>query len=141
MKPLQKSTFIEVILNNASATKFPFPQQNYLIGKRIVAIIGSVQPFGVTSGKVNVVAAAVASPAAVPTFLTFQDKQGNQFIQNLPLVEICPVKSEAINYLNNANGVFEILPREILWTKSFLYFPATLTVDTYCAQFQIFYID
>jgi len=141
MKPITKSTFIEVILNNGSATRFAFPQQNYLIGKKIVAIVGSVQPFGVTSGKINIVNSAMSSPAAVPIFLTFQDKEGNQFIQNLPLVEICPVKDVATNLLNNSNGLFEILPREILWTKSFLYFPATLTVDTYCAQFQIFYID
>lgn len=141
MKPLLRSTFIEVILNNGSATKFAFPQQNYLIGKKIVAIIGSVQPYGVTSGKLNIVAAAVSNPTVVPTFLTFQDMQGNQFIQNIPLVEICPVKSTSLNYLNNANGLFEILPREIAWTKSFLFFPATLSVDTYCAQFQIFYQD
>ena len=141
MKPIIKSTFIEVVLNNATATKFPFPQQNYLIGKKIVAIAGSVQPFGVTTGKINVIAAAASNPTAVPCFLTFQDKQGNQFIQNLPLVEICPIRSESDNYLNNANGLFEILPREILWTKSFLFFPAALSVDTYIAQVQIFYQD
>jgi len=141
MKPIIKSTFIEVILNNATATKFAFPQQNYLIGKKITAIAGSVAPFGVTSGKVNVIAAAVSSPTAVPCFLTFQDKQGNQFIQNLPLVEICPVRDVANNSLNNENGLFEILPREILWTKSFLFFPASLSVDTYIAQIQVFYQD
>ena len=141
MKPIIKSTFIEVILNNATATKFAFPQQNYLIGKKITAIAGSVAPFGVTSGKVNVIAAAVLSPTAVPCFLTFQDKQGNQFIQNLPLVEICPIRDVANNSLNNENGLFEILPREILWTKSFLFFPASLSVDTYIAQIQVFYQD
>jgi len=141
MKPIIKSTFIEVVLNNATATKFAFPQQNYLIGKKITAIAGSVAPYGVTSGKINVIAAAVANPTVVPCFLTFQDKQGNQFIQNLPLVEICAIRDVSNNYLNNENGLFEILPREIIWTKSFLFFPASLSVDTYIAQIQVFYQD
>jgi len=59
----------------------------------------------------------------------------------LPLVEICPVRDVANNSLNNENGLFEILPREILWTKSFLFFPASLSVDTYIAQIQVFYQD
>lgn len=148
MKPQKYSALIEVSLNSGTATQFSFPEQPYLRGKKIVGIMASQALFGVDTGKLNICFAQNYTPSTTPCFLTFQESTGLNFIQNLPLVELNPVSyadvkigASNVYNLNNRGGLFEIKPRVIVWTKCFLFFPVPLGVDTYCAQFQIFYED
>lgn len=152
MTPVKKSMLIEVPLNSVTATQFAFPEVSFLRGKKVTGISASSANVSVDTALTNwfyVIQNQVASTyVGTATFMTFQDKSGKQFIQNLPVVELLNLSYLAINsgvnntlFINNFNGLFEIVPREIIFAKSFMFIPAAVGVANYCALFNVFYQD
>lgn len=134
---LQNSAQIEILVPRNTTTNqlvFPFPDQPFLRGKQITSIVMSVNSYSAQSGLLNVCAFLPANaPLTVIStnsiFITLQDITGNQFIQNMPLLELNPYNfnDSAGAGLgvskHNADGILAFAPKEVVWTKSYLSVP------------------
>ena len=54
-------------------------------------------------------------------FITLATSNGDQFIQNIPVVELHTIFGGSTFYINT-NSIMGIAPRNVVWTKSFIYF-------------------
>jgi len=139
---LKNSAQIEIVVPAGLATNqlvFPFPDQPFLRGKKITAIVMSVNSYTAQSQFRNVCQQLVVnSPLALAAtnsfFLTLQNIKGEQFIQNLPVVETNPYNLNQISQPTtasagvskyNTNGIVAFLPNEVVWTKSYLSVPTS----------------
>jgi hypothetical protein len=146
--PVKKSIQVEIPLNSATATSFSFPDIPYLRNKKITHIEVSRNTRSLNTLLFNFPTQDAIIPNSTAIFFTFQDKQGVNFIQNLPLIELEPTcqlqytsPSDQISP-NNPNGLFEIVSREIVFTKSFVFIPYTIgTNGPFCLLLNIFYKD
>lgn len=151
MNPVSNCMVIEIPCTNATSTQFQMPDVPYLRGKKITAIVGSSASNCLASGNLNLTALVQNQQNALFTsvFLTFSDNKGFQFIQNIPLIELCPESITSITshsnpstnvlFANNTNGVMEINPTIIDFTKSFVYIPAGIGSANYSLQLTIFF--
>jgi len=153
MTPVKNCMVIEINCTNATSTQFQMPDVPYLRGKKITAIVGSSAEQCLATGNLNltrIVQNQSLGASFKSVFLTFSDNKGFQFIQNLPLIELCPesiqtnqsvstVTSTNVLYANNTNGIMEINPTIIDFTKSFVYVPAGIGSTAYSLQLTIFF--
>lgn len=117
-----------------TSLQFFFPDIPYLRDKLITGIVASAAEKGVSTGLNNIAIAA----DGLNMFMTLQTFSGEQFIQNLPVIELSNNLGTTEAFINT-NTIWGIAPRNVVWTKSFIYFPtASYTAGT-VAQFNIFY--
>jgi hypothetical protein len=147
MNPVSNCMVIEIPCTNATATQFQMPDVPYLRGKKITAIVGSSAQNCLASGNLNLTGLVQNQQLAIFTsvFLTFSNNKGFQFIQNIPLIELCPESIQTVTganhvlFANNTNGMLEINPTIIDFTKSFVYIPAGIGASNYSLQLTIFF--
>ena len=142
MRPIKRSIIIEQRLGNSGSTIVNFADNPFLRGKKITGISLSYTGVGIQSGLVNYFVGGTAVPTC---FITLVDNSSFNFVDNLPLAELAPISyyNLALNTiaLNNVSGIFEFVPRVVNWTKSKLFFPATLLSSNVVAIFNVFYLD
>lgn len=157
---LAKSAQIEIVVPANTITNqlvFPFPDQPFLRGKKITAVIMSVNSYTSQSQLRNVCQQLVTNgsltyAATNSFFLTLQNINGEQFIQNMPVVETNPYNLNQISSPITANagiskyntdGIVAFTPTEVVWTKSYLSVPTsafpTSTGLGYGFQFTVFF--
>lgn len=142
---ISKSYTVEIIpSNSAVGNQYNFPDIPYLRNKFIVGVAASQNFVGVTSGKLNL--NLYAGVSLYPSFLTLADTEGKQFIQNMPIAELIVAVTRDSTalvanqvYTNNVNGINLFKPRNVAWTKSYVFFPTATGVANACLQFNIFY--
>jgi hypothetical protein len=146
MNPVTNCMVIEIPCTNATSTQFQMPDVPYLRGKKITAIVGSSAQKCLATGNLNLTALVQDQQGTFTSvFLTFSDNKGFQFIQNLPLVELCYTSITTVTggnhllFANNTNGIMEINPTIIDFTKSFVYIPAGIGSANYSLQLTIFF--
>jgi hypothetical protein len=147
MNPVSNCMVIEIPCTNATATQFQMPDVPYLRGKKITAIVGSSASNCLASGNLNLTQIVQNQQNAnfTSVFLTFSNNKGFQFIQNLPLIELCPESIQTVAgithvlFANNTNGMMEINPTIIDFTKSYVYIPAGIGASNYSLQLTIFF--
>jgi len=152
MNPVSNCMVIEVVCTNATATQFQMPDVPYLRGKKITAIVASSASNCLATGNLNLTALVQnqLNPLFTSVFLTFANNKGFQFIQNLPLVELCCESIQTIQsvnattstnvlFANNTNGAMEINPTIIDFTKSYVYVPNGIGSTSYSLQLTIFF--
>jgi len=136
-------------LNSATQTTWQFPDIPFLREKYITGISLSNNANGVTSGKDNL-GHLIPENIIYAAFLTLVDNTGIQFIQNMPLDELCiqttinvTGATTTTRYIrsSNTNGLLIFKPVNIVWTKCFIYLPAATTVANLCCQFNVYYQD
>jgi len=136
-------------LNSVTQTTWQFPDIPFLREKYITGISLSNNANGVTSGKDNL-GHLVPENTIYAAFLTLVDNTGIQFIQNMPLDELCiqttisvVSSTQANRYIrsSNTNGLLIFKPVNIVWTKCFIYLPATTQLSDLCCQFNVYYQD
>ena len=110
---------------------------------------------GAYSGATNVNSDIVSNKATpvyllnTSVFLTIQNNQGQQVIQNMPLVELNAYSNNAINTSPdvgpskyNIDGIQAIQPQVIVWPKSYISAPTPIissAIFDRCFQFTVFY--
>lgn len=155
---IQNACQVEIFIPANTSTNqlvFNFPDQPFLRDKKITAVMLSLMEHGAYSGAVNV-NSDIVSNKATPTyllntslFITLQNKEGNQIVQNMPLVELNPYSLDAQSTPPdfgpskfNIDGMLAIQPQTIVWTKSYISAPtpiiSTAGFDR-CFQFTVFY--
>lgn len=105
---------------NTTSTRVYFADQPNLRNKLIEKVEwydSSAVPFG-PSGLSNDVTNR-------NTFITLADKSGDEFVQDMSIYEITGIRSREQNLVNNFNAPFTIVPRNIVWTKSYVSFPVS----------------
>jgi len=136
-------------LNSATQTTWQFPDIPFLREKYITGISLSNNANGVTSGKENF-GHLVPENTTYSAFLTLVNNTGIQFIQNMPLDELCiqttisvVASSSGSRYItsSNTNGLLIFKPVNIVWTKCFIYLPSAIALSNLCCQFNIYYQD
>ena len=126
---------VEVTIPNGStALQFFFPDIPYLRDKMITGIVASTSLYGVSTGLLNLCPAA----GGENMFITLATSNGDQFVQNIPVTELQNNLGGSANIVNT-NGIWGIAPRNIVWTKSFIFFPIGGFTTNTVAQFNIFY--
>lgn len=136
-----------VPINSATATNFPFPDIPILRDRLIVGISASVVPLTIYTGKLNL--NSLVFTASYSAFLTLVDTNGNQFVQNMPTVELNPVGAITVtlapaltNYARRStNGMMFFRPRYVAWEKCYVYFPTPPGTANATLQFTIFYLN
>lgn len=132
------SCVIEILIPRNTSTNqltFPFPDQPFLRDKKILAIYLTTNARTINTGAFNVapsICDSTFTPGLVAdnsVYLTLQNDQGNQVVQNVPLIELNPFNydsglSGVTKY--NIDGILHLNPNVIVWTKSYLYAPAPL---------------
>jgi len=155
---LQNAAQVEIFIPKNTATNqlvFNFPDQPFLRDKKITGMMLSLMEHGAYSGAVNVnsdIISNQATPAYLlntSVFLTLQNKDGNQIVQNMPLVELNPYNQNAIAALPdqgpskyNIDGMIAIQPQTIVWTKSYISASSPIissAVFDRCFQFTVFF--
>lgn len=128
---------IEILVPRNTTTNqliFPFPDQPFLRGKKIHSIVLSVSTYSAQSGLLNVNAyLPINGPITVAStncfFITLQDIKGNQFVQNMPLIELNPYNQNTATGSTagiskyNLDGILAFDPKEVVWTKSYISVP------------------
>lgn len=134
---IQKTAQIEILVPRNTVTNqliFPFPDQPFLRGKKISAMVMSVNTYSAQSGLLNVCAqlslnVALSAIATNAVFVTLQDIHGRQVVQNMPILDLNPFNLAVPSGLGvgiskyNINGILALNPTEIVWTKSYLSVP------------------
>jgi hypothetical protein len=134
---LKNSAQIEILVPRNTVTNqltFPFPDQPFLRGKQITAIALSVNTYSAQSGLLNVNAyiplnGTLTVIGTNSIFITLQDINGTQFIQNMPLLELNPYNfndnsgADLGVSKHNADGIIAFQPKEVVWTKSYISVP------------------
>lgn len=147
MNPVSNCMVIEVVCTNATSTQFQMPDVPYLRGKKITGIVASSASNCLATGNLNLTALVQnqSNPLFTSVFLTFANNKGFQFIQNLPLVELCCESLQTIGgithvlFANNTNGFMEINPTIIDFTKSYVYVPNGIGSASYSLQLTVFF--
>jgi len=155
---IQNAAQVEIFIPKNTATNqlvFNFPDQPYLRDKKITGIMLSLMEHGAYSGAVNV-NSDVVSNKATPTyllntsvFITLQNKEGMQVVQNMPLTELNPYSLDAQNTPPdngpskfNLDGMLALTPQIIVWTKSYISAPTPIissAIYDRCFQFTVFF--
>ena len=126
---------VEVVIpNGTTSLQFFFPDIPYLRDKMITGIVASAALKGVSTGLNNIAIAA----DGLNMFMTLQTFSGEQFIQNLPVIELSNNLGTTEAFINT-NTIWGIAPRNVVWPKSYIYFPTATYTDNTVAQFNIFY--
>jgi hypothetical protein len=155
---IQNAVQVEIFIPKNTSTNqlvFNFPDQPYLRDKKITAVMLSMMEHGAYSGAVNVntdIVSNQSTPAYLlntSVFLTLQNKEGMQIVQNMPLVELNPYNLNAIAVLPdqgpskyNIDGMLAIQPQTIVWTKSYISAPSPIissAIYDRCFQFTVFF--
>lgn len=147
---LKKSVMVEMSFDSTTQTTFPFPDVPFLRHKKITGICLSMSQICPTNGKSNItpVITDINNPDFRSVFATFVDNNGIQFLQNIPLVEFCPIGYENSNisiggnenFISNKDGFFKLAPRAINFPKSYIFIPAGIPAG-YGLCIQFFYDD
>jgi hypothetical protein len=122
------------IPNGSTALQFFFPDIPYLRDKMITGMCASTSLYGVSTGLQNV----SVSAGGANMFITLQTFSGEQFIQNIPAIELTNNLGGSQFYINT-NTAWAFAPRNVVWPKSFIYFPVAGFSTNVVAQFNIFY--
>lgn len=155
---IQNAVQVEIFIPKNTATNqlvFNFPDQPYLRDKKITAVMLSLMSNGAYSGAVNCnsdIISNKATPAYIlntSLYITLQNKEGMQVVQNMPLVELNPYSR--FNYSTppdvgqskfNIDGMLAIQPQTIVWTKSYISAPTPIIASALfdrCFQFTVFF--
>jgi hypothetical protein len=145
-KDLLRTYTLEIIPTAIGQTNFTFPDIPFLRNKISYGIDNSINSYMVTSGKTNLFSQStfVGSYAG---FITMVDSQNNQFIQNMPLLELQSLQYQLldqtptiVNFPYNTNGTMIFSERIVQWNKCTLYFPTSpITTTSQGFQFTIYY--
>jgi hypothetical protein len=122
------------IPTGTTSLQFFFPDVPYLRDKLITGLVASTSLYGVSTGLINLCPAA----GGENMFITLATSNGDQFVQNIPVTELQNNLGGSANIVNT-NGIWGIAPRNIVWTKSFIFFPIGGFTTNTVAQFNIFY--
>jgi hypothetical protein len=155
---LQNAAQVEIFIPKNTATNqlvFNFPDQPFLRDKKITGMMLSLMEHGAYSGAVNVNSDIVSNKATpvyvlnTSVFITLQNKDGNQIVQNMPLVEMNAYNLNSISTLPdvgpskfNIDGILAIAPQTIVWTKSYISAPTPIissAIFDRCFQFTVFF--
>lgn len=144
----ENSIHVAVYPNDSANNKtWTFPDVPTLRNRKVVAVQAKISGIDVNTSKVNNNLAAALAVANSNCFVTLIDTKGNAFIQNMPIAEMITTVNQsntslttATGTLRNANGMFVIAPREVAWSKCFLYFPTATGQANYCSLFNVYYI-
>lgn len=154
---IKQSAQIEILVPKNTTTNqliFPFPDQPFLRGKKIHSIVASASLYSALSGLVNVNAfLPLNNPLTVVNtncfFLTLQDINGNQVVQNMPLLDLNPYNYNDSTGAGvgiskfNVDGILSLNPTEIVWTKSYISTPSpaftTVATEDRGFQFSVFF--
>ncbi len=125
---------------SATATIWAFPDIPFLRNKKCYAIEASICANSAASGKINFFG---SSTLTNPAFLTLINKDNEEFVQNMPVVNLR--NSENFNLVGNfipynTNGLTPFKPRIVQWSKSSVFFPTATGVANLSIQFIIYYI-
>ena len=127
---------VEVVIPSGSTSlQFFFPDVPYLRDKLITGVTTSTSQTGVSTGLGNI----AVSVSGINMFVTFQTFSGEQFIQNIPAIELTNNLGGS-NTVINTNTIWGFAPRNIVFPKSFIYFPSAGFATGSVAQFNIFYL-
>jgi hypothetical protein len=147
-KDLLRTYTLEIIPTKIGQTNFTFPDIPFLRNKISYGIDTSINSSMATTGKINLFSqpSFVINPTT-PGFLTMVDSQNNQFIQNMPLMELQSLQYQyfdstptIVNFPYNTNGTMIFSERIVQWNKCTLYFPASpISILTTGFQFTIYY--
>jgi len=139
-----KSINVELIpVSSATALTWTFPDIPFLRGKQVLGISLSVSAVGVTSGRTNIGTLMALGTGAYSCFITLVDDKSNNFIQQMPVVELSNTALIGLagnNFVScNTNGILLIKPRVVVWNKCFVYFPTATGLASHCLMFNIIY--
>ena len=148
-KDLLKTYTLEITPTAIGQTNFTFPDIPFLRNKISYGIDTSINSYMITSGKVNLFSQStfVGSTAG---FITMVDSQNNQFIQNMPLIELQSLQyqflysdgttTNIVNFPYNTNGTMIFSERIVQWNKCTMYFPTSpISILSSGFQFKIYY--
>lgn len=130
---------VEVYPNDSANNKiWQFPDIPYLRDKPLVAIQMKLSSNGISTGKTNLGADIInsANGSLSPT-ITLIDKNGNQFVQNMPLIDLNPIKVSTFSY--NDQGLIIFNPKFVAWSKCFIKFATATGTANACVAFSIYY--
>lgn len=133
--------YVEVYPNDPTTNKiWQFPDIPYLREKSLLSISVKMSTNGINTGKNNLgPSIASASNLVWSPTLTLVDKKGNQFIQNLPLLELIPTTNNT-SFYGNRQGFVIFKPTLVAWSKCFIKFQSLSGISaTSCVSFNIFY--
>lgn len=126
---------VEVAIpTGTTSLQFFFPDIPYLRDKMITGICASTSQKGVSTGLTNI----AVGLTGLNMFMTLQTFSGEQFIQNIPVMELTNNLGGSETFINT-NTIWGIAPRNVVWPKSFIYFPTATYAPGSVAQFNIFY--
>jgi hypothetical protein len=145
-KDLLRTYTLEIVPTAIGQTSFTFPDIPFLRNKISYGIDNSLNSTMVTTGKTNLFSQS-SFVGVTAGFITMVDSQNNQFIQNMPLIELQSLQYQLldptptiVNFPYNTNGTLIFSERIVQWNKCTLYFPtspiASLTTGF---QFTIYY--
>lgn len=124
-----------LIAANSANTKYFFPEQPLLRGKLIDKI-----EYYPSAGADPAPSGNSAGITVQTTFLTLVDENGDEFVQSLPIAEILGMFAGFTNRIENFNGPFTMSPRRIVWTKSYISYPASNSLpNNFSALFGVYY--
>lgn len=146
---IQKTYTLEVTATAIGQTTFTFPDIPFLRNKLSYAIETSIQSFMVTTGKTNLFSQSTFI-GTYAGFITLVDSTNNQFVQNMPLLELqnqqyqlidqSGTPTSQVNFPYNSNGLMTFTERIVQWNKCSMYFPTSPILGlTSAFQFTIYY--
>jgi len=145
-RDLLRTYTLEIVPTKIGQTNFTFPDIPFLRNKISYGIDASINSYMVTTGKLNYF--SNFTPGDFAGFITLVDSQNNQFIQNMPVVELISLQYQRIeasggaivNQPYNTNGTTIFSERIVQWNKCTMYFPTSpITALTQGFQFSIYY--
>jgi hypothetical protein len=145
-RDLLRTYTLEIVPTKIGQTNFTFPDIPFLRNKISYGIDASINSWMVTTGKLNIF--SNFTPGELNGFITLVDSQNNQFIQNMPIVELISLQYQRIeagitptvNQPYNTNGTIIFSERIVQWNKCTMYFPTSpITGSTQGIQFTIYY--
>ena len=130
-------------------TNFTFPDIPFLRNKISYGIDASINQFMATTGRFNRFQ-STAFLSSFAGFVTLIDSENNQFVQNMPVLELIALSNTYIdttgtptqqnNTPYNTNGILIFKERIVQWNKCTMYFPVSpITTATQGFQFTIYY--
>lgn len=119
---------VPIVDTGVAGYQVSFPDQPYLRGRKIVGLsCGTI--WQLDNGNENIFRVST-NLFDYPVFITLTNSSNTQFIQNMPAVELNSTYHQNTqglltdNIPVNLNGIILWEPTEVVWPKSYLWFPA-----------------
>lgn len=124
---ITRSMSVEVPLVSATTTQVNFPDIPILRNRFFIGIEAAMNSICPSSGKTNVFSQSTFD-GDYSSFLTLIDKDGFQFVQNMPCTELRNTNyfsfSGSTFFAFNSNGLYLFNDRVVVWNKCSIYLPS-----------------